>query len=162
MEKGTLILICGLIGAGKTTLAKKLAEERNAVRLCPDDWTLAILKDQKNVPERDRVHDAVEKQLWKHAQNILELGISVILENGFWAETERNGYRDYAKEHGIKVELHFVDAPYETLWRRVEARNSEASELFVTREEVEAAIKVFEPPTIEEGAGYNYFHHYLY
>lgn len=60
MNKGTLILICGLPGAGKTTLAKKLAIERNAIRLCPDDWIIAILKDLNDIPERDRLRDPVE------------------------------------------------------------------------------------------------------
>ncbi len=36
--QGTLILICGLPGSGKTTLAQTLEKERNAIRMCPDDW----------------------------------------------------------------------------------------------------------------------------
>ena len=35
---GRLVLICGLPGAGKTTLAKRLEHELRAVRLCPDEW----------------------------------------------------------------------------------------------------------------------------
>lgn len=42
---GTLVLVCGLPGSGKTTLAKQLEEERNAVRMCPDDWIEAVLRD---------------------------------------------------------------------------------------------------------------------
>ena len=38
---GRLILLCGLAGAGKTTLAKQL-EADGAVRMCPDDWLMAL------------------------------------------------------------------------------------------------------------------------
>ena len=38
---GRLILLCGLAGSGKTTLAKQL-EADGAVRMCPDEWLLAL------------------------------------------------------------------------------------------------------------------------
>jgi hypothetical protein len=65
MNKGVLILISGLIGAGKTTLAKILTTEKQAIRLCPDNCTLSILIDQSNIAGRDRMHDFVEELLWK-------------------------------------------------------------------------------------------------
>jgi predicted kinase len=36
----TLFLICGLPGAGKTTLAKEIELARPALRLCPDEANL--------------------------------------------------------------------------------------------------------------------------
>lgn len=158
MEKpGTLILICGLPGAGKTTLAKKIAKEREAVRLCPDDWILAILKDQQDIVERDRLRDPIEQLLWRHGQKLLNLGLTVILENGFWSRGERDGYRDYAKNRGIKVELHFVHADFDTLWQRVEKRNNDSSEIKMTKKELEDSWQVFQPPTREEGLSYDFF-----
>ena len=41
----TLFLICGLPGAGKTTLAKQLERERPALRLTPDEWIAPLLAD---------------------------------------------------------------------------------------------------------------------
>ena len=38
---GRLILLCGIAGAGKTTLAKQL-EAEGAVRMCPDEWLDAL------------------------------------------------------------------------------------------------------------------------
>ena len=162
MEKqGTLILICGLPGAGKTTLAKKLAKEREAARLCPDDWILAILKDQQDIVERDRLRDPMEQLLWRHAQRLLALGLTVILENGFWSKQERDGYRDYAKNKGIRVELYFVHADFDTLWQRVEKRNSNLLEFQITKKELEDGWQVFEPPTKEEGLSYDLFNKIL-
>lgn len=160
MNKGILILICGLPGAGKTTLAKKLETARKANRLCPDDWILTILKDQNDILERNRLRDPMEQLLWKEAQVLLKLGVNVILENGFWVREERNKYRDTGKNIGAKVELHFVDAPFEILWKRVEKRNSNLNEFRVTKKEMEDGYKIFQPPTDEEGQDYNYFRHY--
>jgi predicted kinase len=83
MKRGTILLICGLPGAGKTTLSKRLEKERPAVRLCPDDWIIGILEDVNNVKERDRLRDPVEQLLWKLAQKLVLLGNNVIMENGF-------------------------------------------------------------------------------
>ena len=38
---GRLIVLCGLAGAGKTTLAKAL-EADGAVRMCPDEWLVVL------------------------------------------------------------------------------------------------------------------------
>lgn len=160
MNKGVLFLICGLPGAGKTTLAKKLESERYANRLCPDDWILAILKDQNDITERNRLRDPVEQLLWKEAQTLFNLGVNVILENGFWAKEERDRYRDVARNLGAKVELYFVDAPFDTLWERVLMRNSNPKEFQVTKKEMDEAYKNFEPPTDIEGQSYDYFRHY--
>ncbi|MCC7188403.1 MAG: AAA family ATPase, partial [Anaerolineales bacterium] len=37
-----LIIVCGLPGSGKTTLAKCFEEDLHAVRLSPDEWMDAL------------------------------------------------------------------------------------------------------------------------
>ena len=37
-----LSLVCGLPGAGKTTLARALERRLRAVRLCADEWMAAL------------------------------------------------------------------------------------------------------------------------
>lgn len=156
MKQGTLILISGLPGAGKTTFAKKIEHERNALRLCPDDWIAYILEDKKNIKEMDRLRDPVEQLLWKTAQRLLALGATVILENGFWPKSERDLYRDTAKKLGAKVELVFVHAPMEILWERVNKRNEHPDTvIMITRENLEDWKTLFEEPTEEEGSAYD-------
>jgi predicted kinase len=49
----TLILMCGLPGAGKTTLAPKPAHARRAVRLAPDEWLDGLDIDLWDGPARE-------------------------------------------------------------------------------------------------------------
>jgi predicted kinase len=115
------MLTCGLPGSGKTALATRLAEERRAVRLTKDEWLTALGSSPWDEPTRDRV----ERELWRLAQEVLRLGLSVVLDFGLWARTERDEMRAVARDLGIGVELHFLDAPPDELWRRIDARNAE-------------------------------------
>lgn len=161
MEPGTLIMICGLPGAGKTTLAQKLEIERNALRLCPDEWILPLLKDTKDISELDRLREPVEQLLWKETQRLLQLGVTVIMENGFWPDWERAIYRDRAKELGAKVELHFLDAPFETLWERVSRRNEHPeTEIVIRQDTLKEFTTKFNPPSEEEGKTYDFYKRY--
>ena len=109
-----LILMCGLPGAGKTTQARRLAATLPAIRLSPDEWLTGLGLSLFDIPARDRV----EQLLWQHAQQLLRLGQDVILENGFWARTERDGYRDTARALGATVHLHYLDTPLDVLKHR--------------------------------------------
>ena len=121
MADTRLMLTCGLPGSGKTVLARRLAAERNAVRLTKDEWLTALGSSPWDEPTRERV----ERQLWRLAQELLRLGLSVVLDFGLWARTERDEMRAVARDLGVGVELHFLDAPPDELWRRIEARNAE-------------------------------------
>src|SRR5262245_35060699 len=121
MTEARLILICGLPGSGKTTLAKQLASDVPALRLCPDEWKHDLGIDYYDEQSRVRL----EKRLWRLAQELLVLGQSVILENGFWAREERDELRLGARSLGVAVELRYLEAPVDELWRRLEIRNGE-------------------------------------
>lgn len=143
-DKPKLVLFCGLPGSGKTTLAKKLAEETQAVRLCPDEWMIDLGIDLFD----EKFRDKLEVRLWKLGQELLRLGCDVILENGLWSRRERDDKRADAKELGVTTEFHFLDVPLEELVRRIEIRNAsgEAAVYKLNRNKIEDYSKLFEAP----------------
>jgi len=144
----TLILLCGLPGSGKTTVAKRLAEAVPAVRLCPDDWMAELGIDLFDVATRVRL----ERAFWQLAQDLLRLGQSVILESGFWLRSDRDEKRLGARALGAAVELHYLDVPLDELCRRLEIRNGEATwaTARITREMVEQYAPLFQAPDADE------------
>ncbi len=153
-----MILVCGLPGSGKTTFAKQLEAERNAIRMCPDDWIEAVLADPEDRQEKDRLRDAVETLQWELAKGYLQKGLTVILENGFWAEEERTQYAMEALELDARIELYAMDSSdMDELWRRIELRNQTLSNptWVMHRHEHEPKWTGYQPPNPEELAFYD-------
>ncbi len=147
--RGRLIIICGLPGAGKTTLATRLSEQYGGVRFSADDWMDAL---SINLWE-EATRDAVEKLQWQQARHILALGGTAIIEWGSWGRSERDALRSDARGLGARVELIHLDAPLDTLFDRITRRGREVPP--ITRTMLENAARAFEPPTAEELALYD-------
>ena len=143
-----LILLCGLPGSGRTTLAGRLAGGIPAVRLCLDAWMAAFGIGLFG----ERTRGRLEGRLWERAQELLRLGRAVILEFGFWARSERDEKRAGARALGVSVELHCLAAPVDELCRRLEARSREGGPgtVPVGRELLGEYVKLFRAPGDDE------------
>jgi predicted kinase len=141
-----LIIVCGLPGSGKTTRAKALEAKLRAVRFCPDDWMESLSIDIYNEEARGKV----EALQWKLAQELLALGLAVIIEWGTWGRSERDALRLRARELGAAVELHYLFAPPDVLFERIQRRGLENPP--IKREALLCWYKQFEAPTAEETA----------
>jgi predicted kinase len=48
-KKATIYLLCGFIGAGKSTFAKKLEAETGAVRVTKDEWSIRLIGNDPTI-----------------------------------------------------------------------------------------------------------------
>src|ERR1700720_55165 len=141
-----LIIICGLPGAGKTTLAKELERNLQAVRFCPDEWMAEFAIDVWDEPRRTKI----EASQWKLGQRLLELGQTIIIEWGTWGRSERDALRMGAKALGAAVELHYLSAPADVLFERIQRRGLEKPP--IERDALSRWFETFQEPTPEEMA----------
>src|SRR5262249_41977263 len=140
----TLHLTCGLPGSGKTTLARRLAVERDAQRLTKDEWVRALGGDLWDEQLRVRI----EAQLIELAFDLLEAGRSCILDFGLWSREERDALRLRARAQGVRVELHVLDVELDELRRRTAERYADAPHTTVemSAEQLAAWAASFETP----------------
>jgi predicted kinase len=138
--------VCGLPGSGKTTLAKALESRLRAVRFSPDEWMDAL---SLNLWDEER-RGKIEALQWKVGQELLALGLTVIIEWGTWGRSERDTLRLGARALGAAVELHYVSAPADVLFERIQRRGMEKPP--IERDAVYRWFEQFQAPTAEEMA----------
>ena len=119
-----------------------------AIRLDKDGWTTRLGHDVWD----EHFRELLERELWHLTQDLLAHGQSVILEWGHWARAERDEKRLGARDLGVGVELHYLDAPLDELIERAERRNEsgEWSASPMARADFERWATVFQPPDAEE------------
>jgi len=121
-----------------------LERKLRAVRLCPDEWLEALSINLY----REDMRGKVEALQWKLAQDLLVLRLTVIIEWGTWARSERDTLRLGARALGIAVELHHVSAPVEVLFDRLRRRGREYPP--IGQEVVSKWFELFQVPGPEE------------
>jgi len=139
-----LIIVCGLPGSGKTTHAKLVQTKLRAVRFCPDEWMDALSLDLYDEDRRAKI----EALQWKLGQELLMLGLTVIIEWGTWGRSERDTLRDGARALGAAVELHYLSAPADVLFDRIQRRGMENPP--IRRDALLRWSEIFQAPTPEE------------
>ncbi len=151
-SQATLFLICGLPGAGKTTLAKQLEVEHCALRLTPDEWIAELLPEGWDRAELDRLRAPVEALQWKVARRALALGQNVVLDWGLWSREERDQLREGARALGARAEVRYLNPAREELVARLARRGPKLrpGEFEVSEEELDLWATWLEPPTPDE------------
>lgn len=111
----------GLPGTGKTTEARRIEVERDALRLTKDEWMKALYG-----PENPSVaSDVIEGRLVDLGLRALALGVDVVVDFGLWGRDERSALRQAAAVVGAAVELRYLALPPAEQRRRVARRLEE-------------------------------------
>lgn len=153
-KQPTAYVICGFIGAGKTTFARKLEKETGAIRITKDEWMIKIFGNKITSDTKFAEYDKKVTELAKHiAFKILKSGADVILDEGFWVKSQRDEIKKKISEVGAKPILYYVQCPVEKMRERVVNRSKISSEdsFEITGELFDSYLKYWELPTKEEG-----------
>lgn len=153
MAELAIHLLCGLPGAGKTTLAQQLEAELPALRLSEDEWVSRLYPPE--AAHDDAVRMTVKHLQWDLAVRTLRMGRAAVLDWGAWSRQERDLFRSRAAADRVPLRLHYLDVPVPELLRRLAARNAALppETCHVTEADLRAALRWFQPPTVEELGG---------
>ncbi len=146
-------LLCGLPGCGKTTFARRLASEREAVILGHDERMVA--RHGTNPPAEKFAAFAreVTDELWREAGAIILSGRDVILDWGFWTRAERDDARRRAAEIDADVVLYRVECDDGVARARTLARTAAGGRVLeINGAAWDGFCARFEPPATDEAA----------
>ncbi len=118
-----VFMMCGKICVGKSTYADKLRTEHKAIVLSVDEITLALF-GQNSGENHDIYVECLETYLFKKSLEIIETGINVILDWGFWMKEERDYAKSFYKSRNISSEFHYIDIDEEEWRKRINKRNA--------------------------------------
>jgi uncharacterized glyoxalase superfamily protein PhnB/predicted kinase len=153
-------LVIGPVGAGKSTFALQLAQERSAIRLTLDEWMATLFRPDR--PETDRIAWYRERaqrcidQICKLVQQLTAQRHDVVLEIGLLQRDERERFYARLDEARLPLTLYVLDAARDIRRERVSRRNREQGPTFsmvVPPEIFELASDLWEPPEGEECEG---------
>ena len=143
-----LVILCGLPGSGKTTLALEIVKRRNAAYFNADDVMQSKRIDLRESKYRARIEtgQAVD------ALTALKEGRDVVIDWGSWSRSERTALREMGQRIGATVELVYMAGDSDLLFHRVTKRELGQP---ITRAEFDAIVNRFEPPTNDEWKLFN-------
>lgn len=148
----TVYVICGFIGAGKTTFARKLEAATGAVRITKDEWLIRLIGDDPAIEGFAQFDARICRLSQDVAFHLVEKGIDVILDEGFWAREERRDLERRIRAAGATPVLYYLDTPIATIRERVAARNLNRSgdSFRITGEMLDRYLEHWQPPGDDE------------
>src|SRR5262245_25086177 len=148
-----LIFLCGKMAAGKSTLARDLAEREHAILLVQDEFLDLLFPGEiTDILGFVKFSSRLKNALGPHVSALLSKGISVVLDFPGNTRAQRAWFRELFERANAKHELHFIDAPDELCLRQLKERSKHlpAGTPWTTEAEFEAITSYFEPPAEDE------------
>lgn len=132
-----LVLTCGLMGTGKTTVAQSLTESTGANLLRSD-----VIRKELMGSQGDKSHDApfnggiyapdrtrkTYEALFERTEEALEAGTMVIVDASFSQTTERNRFTDLAKRKGRPCLLLQITCRRSLAFQRLDRRRQKGDD----------------------------------
>jgi hypothetical protein len=149
MSKQRLYLFVGYPGAGKTTVAKIIAKNSNALHLWADVERHKLFEEPTHSQEEsnelyDRLNAATDY--------VLEQGKSVVFDTNFNHLKDRDKLREIANKHNSETIIIWITTPVDIAKDRA-VRGHQSRNLYemnMSEEQFDSIVAKLEPPTKKE------------
>jgi len=148
-----LYFMCGKMAAGKSTYAKQLARDRNALLLVQDEFLAALFPGEiHDVPSFMTYSGRLKDALSHHICDLLSRGISVVLDFPANTRNQRLWFRDLCERAHVEHELHHIDASNDLCKRQLRQRSAALppGSAWTTDAEFEMITTYFQAPADDE------------
>ena len=123
----TLDDLYNTLGDRKITIARELSKEKKAVILSSDELVASLY-----YPNQNEYHDLmitkIQDYLLYKSIDIINAGVSVILDWGFWTKNDRKKITDFYHKNNIEVKWYYINISNKKLTNYIKRRNQEVSE----------------------------------
>ncbi len=151
---GTLIFFSGKMGAGKSTLAARIASERGAVLVSEDAWLAALYPGEiKDFDDYRHYSSRLKPLLRAHVEHLLLAGLTIVMDFPGNTKKQRAWFREIFSPHDIPHALYYVAAADAVCLQHLEQRRQEQPDRvrFDTEDVFRQVTGYFEPPEPSEG-----------
>src|SRR5262245_22985168 len=149
-----LIFFCGKMAAGKSTLAKELAQREDAVLLVQDELLNTLYHGEIiDIAAFVKCSSRLQKALAPIICDLLSKGISVVLDFPGNTKVQRAWFRELFDRANVDHELHFIDVSDAVAKSQLKNRSSDLPQgtRWTTEAEFDAITQYFQPPSEDEG-----------
>ena len=143
--------VAGQMGSGKTTLARKLAQEKKALFFSTDQWIANLGVPIGSHENYAKYYTGLRDRIFEVAKQALSLEVPVVFDFGVNLPNGRAGLQKFASACGADLEIYHVSVPTEICRERVRERNIKKPEdifsFTFSDEDFDIISKNYEPPT---------------
>ena len=146
----TVHLLCGYMGFGKSTIARRLAAQYGAVILNDDEFMRELFGRDLPEPEFGAAHDKVSA------------GGNVIFDRGFWSRKSRADAVERIRHFCDSIQFHQIECDMETAKQRVLNRSkTDADALYIDESTFDELARFYEPISPDEKLDVIYYNNTL-
>ena len=149
---GTIHMLCGYIGAGKTTFARQLEQQANGFRFNLDLAMVTLFGINPPREYFELYRPKIEELHLIQAARLLQIGVDVIFDYGFWGRDRRDFMRDFAARNNAQLKMYYISAPEKIMRERAVCRHpgQDGETLEIIPETWNSLRQHFEPPDPDE------------
>jgi predicted kinase len=122
------------------------------VRITKDEWSIHFIGNDPSIEGYAEWDTKIVELSRSFAFQLVEKGIDVIIDEGFWEKETRAKMKKRIEALGADEVLYYLDTPIEIIRERIVGRNNDlAKDSFkISREMLDNYLTYWEPPGEDE------------